>query len=76
MSRNKDALLRVVTGRGIIARPAWLEKLLTAFDRHETAIDLSSLSDAALDDIGVTRAEVEAMMNKPRWDAPLHWYRT
>lgn len=75
MKRNNDALLRVMVGRGIIARPGWLERLLTIFDRHENQIDLASLSDEMLDDIGVTRAEVLAAMKKPRWDAPLHWYR-
>lgn len=75
MAQKSQAMLRVLTGRGIIPRPTWLERLLTAFDKRPVDIELSSLSDQMLDDIGVTLAEVEAEMRRPAWDAPLHWRR-
>lgn len=76
MAHKSTALLRVVTGRGIIPRPAWLERMLTMFDRKPKAIDLSRLSDEQLSDLGLTRDEVDAEMRRPAWDAPLHWYRS
>ncbi|MBU3029889.1 DUF1127 domain-containing protein [Paracoccus marinaquae] len=75
MAQRSTALLRVVTGRGIIPRPAWLEQLLTLFDRRQKTIALDRLSDSQLQDIGLTRAEVDEEMRRPAWDAPLHWYR-
>lgn len=76
MAQSSKALLRVVTGHGIISRPAWLERLLTAFDRRETVLDLDRISDQQLQDLGLTRAEVKAEMDRrPEWDAPLHWHR-
>ncbi|MGR3197334.1 MAG: DUF1127 domain-containing protein [Paracoccus sp. (in: a-proteobacteria)] len=70
---SKAALLRVVTGHGILPRPAWVERLLTMFDVHRTRIDLSRLSERQLRDIGLTRAEVEAEIARPMWDVPRHW---
>lgn len=77
MAQRSKALLRVVTGRGIIPRPAWLERLLTAFDRHQVTPDLDRLTDARLDEIGLSRGEVEAEMRRrpAAWNAPLHWRR-
>lgn len=75
MAKTSKALLRVVTGRGIIPRPAWLERLLTAFDRDQTELDIDRLSDQQLHDIGLDRTEVLNEMRRPAWDAPLHWYR-
>lgn len=76
MARSSKALLRVVTGHGILPRPAWLERILTAFDRRETVIDLDRISDAQLQDLGLTRGEVRQEMCRPdAWDAPLHWRR-
>lgn len=73
MSTRSIALARVVTGHGIIPRAAWLERLLTIFDMRRTRIDLSRLSDAQLDDIGLTRAQVEAELARPAWDIPTGW---
>ncbi|MCF3972092.1 DUF1127 domain-containing protein [Paracoccus salsus] len=72
---QKSALLRVVTGRGIIPRPNWLERILTAFDTHQTTLRLDSISDAQLRDMGLTRDEVRSEICRPVWDAPLHWHR-
>ncbi|TRW98185.1 DUF1127 domain-containing protein [Paracoccus sp. M683] len=74
MSTKSTALLRVVTGQGIVPRPNWLERILTAFDLRKTRIDLSKLDDDLLRDIGVTRQQVEAEVNRSMWDAPEHFY--
>ncbi|WP_265500235.1 DUF1127 domain-containing protein [Paracoccus beibuensis] len=73
---TKTALLRVVTGHGILPRPNWVERLMTMFDVRRTRIDLSRLSDAQLRDIGLTRDEVEAEIARPIWDVPNHWRQT
>ena len=36
---------------------------------------LARLDDAALTDIGLTRAEAHAEAQKPIWDVPQHWRR-
>lgn len=38
---QKNALLRVVTGHGILPRPWWVERVLTMFDVRRTRIDLT-----------------------------------
>ncbi|ODT60944.1 MULTISPECIES: DUF1127 domain-containing protein [Paracoccus] len=75
MSARSTALLRVVTGHGIIPRKPWLERLLTMLDVRRTRIDLSRLSDDHLRDIGLTRDDVEAEIARPLWDVPRHWRR-
>lgn len=72
MAKN-SAMLRVVTGNGIIPRSSWAERILTAFDVRKTRIDLSRLTDEQLADVGLTREEVEAELARPIWDAPAHW---
>lgn len=75
MTVRSQALLRVVTGHGIVPRASWLERILTMFDVRRTRIDLSHLSEQHLRDIGLTREDVEAEMNRPLWDVPAHWRR-
>ena len=70
---QKNALLRVVTGHGILPRPWWVERVLTMFDVRRTRIDVSRLSDDQLCDIGLTRDDVIAEMSRPIWDVPAHW---
>lgn len=36
---------------------------------------LAGLSDAALEDIGVTREEARIEARRPLWDVPNHWRR-
>ncbi len=36
---------------------------------------LKYLDDAALRDIGLSRAEAEEEANRPIWDVPAHWRR-
>lgn len=38
-------------------------------------VALARLTDAALDDIGITRSEAEKEVNRLFWDAPTHWIR-
>ncbi|WP_410217637.1 DUF1127 domain-containing protein [Paracoccus sp. (in: a-proteobacteria)] len=73
MRNRSSALLRVVTGQGIIPRPDWLERLLTMFDVRQSRIDLSRLSDSQLRDIGLTRDQVKAEIARRAWDVPAHW---
>lgn len=73
MAKKSKSMLRVVTGQGIIPRPAWLERILTAFDTRRTVIDVSRLSDEQLKDIGLTRADIQQEIAKSLWDAPSHW---
>lgn len=44
---------------------------LPALHRQRRA--LAALDDRLLADIGVTRAQVEAELDAPIWDAPRHW---
>ncbi|MEO1910464.1 MAG: DUF1127 domain-containing protein [Paracoccus sp. (in: a-proteobacteria)] len=69
------SLARVITGHGIIPRTRWLERLLTMFDVRRTRIDLGRLTDAQLNDIGLTRADVEQELARAAWDVPASWRR-
>ena len=75
MTTRSTAMLRVVTGQGLIPRPRLLERLLTMFDVQRTRIDLSRLDDDRLRDIGLTREQVEAELSRPVWDVPANWRR-
>lgn len=75
MTTRTNAMLRVVTGQGLIPRPRLLERLLTMFDVQRTRIDLSRLDDDRLRDIGLSREEVEAELSRPVWDVPANWRR-
>jgi uncharacterized protein YjiS (DUF1127 family) len=73
MSTRSIALVRVVTGHGIIPRKKWIERLLTIFDVRRTRIDLSRLTDQQLTDIGLTRDQVKAELARAAWDIPAGW---
>lgn len=75
MTQRSEAMLRVVTGQGIVPRPNWLERILTMFDMHKSRIDLSRLTDDQLRDVGLTREDVEAELARPAWDVPTNWRR-
>ncbi|AUH34409.1 DUF1127 domain-containing protein [Paracoccus tegillarcae] len=70
MAYRSTAMARVVTGTGIIPRPNWLERILTAFDVRKTRADLSRLTDEQLHDIGITREQAEDEAKRTMWDAP------
>lgn len=73
MAQKSAAMLRVVTGQGIVPRPGWIERILTMFDVRKTRIDLSRLTDEQLRDVGLTRDDVETELARPIWDVPPHW---
>lgn len=73
MAQKSAAMLRVMTGQGIVPRPSWIERILTMLDVRKTRIDLSRLTDEQLRDVGLTRDDVEAELARPIWDAPSHW---
>lgn len=75
MTTKSTALLRVVTGQGVVPRASWVERLLTIFDVQRTRIDLARLTDDQLRDIGLTREQVEAEIARPVWDVPANWRR-
>ena len=75
MAQKSAAMLRVVTGHGIIPRPGWVERLLTLFDVRRSRIDLAGLSDEQLRDIGLTRDDVAEELARPIWDVPANWRR-
>lgn len=53
--------------RGIVARIATLIAV------HRTRQELARLTDTQLCDIGVTRAAVQAELDRPVWDVPANW---
>jgi uncharacterized protein YjiS (DUF1127 family) len=75
MTTRPAAMLRIITGQGMVPRPGWLERILTMFDVRRTRIDLSRLSDDQLRDVGLTRDQVEAELSRPAWDVPPNWRR-
>lgn len=75
MTQKSSAMLRVMTGNGIIPRPNWIERILTMFDVRKTRVDLSKLTDKQLRDVGLTREDVEAELACPVWDVPPNWRR-
>ncbi|MFV0382835.1 DUF1127 domain-containing protein [Paracoccus sp. (in: a-proteobacteria)] len=75
MTAKSTAMLRILTGQGLVPRPGWMERILTMFDLRKTRIDLSRLTDEQLHDIGLTRDEVEEELSRRMWDVPPNWRR-
>ena len=50
-----------------------IETVARAARIHRGRQALLSLSDAQLQDIGMTRDEAEREARRPFWDAPTHW---
>lgn len=50
-----------------------LTRLRSAVALYRQRARLAELDDAALLDIGVTRAEAMHEAKRPFWDAPVHW---
>ena len=73
------ASARVFASRTPVARPApvlpeaWLgrayEQFLVWLERSRQRQHLAMLSDHMLKDVGLTRADVEAEVSKPFWEA-------
>ncbi len=61
-----------------LPRPASLPlrifQRLSLWRRHAAQLSaLRELDDRLLEDIGVTRGEVDRLSDTTRWDAPSHW---
>lgn len=50
----------------------WLEKILRWHELQRERALLASMSDEALKDIGISRADVEHEVVRPFWDDPMH----
>ncbi|MGF6152993.1 uncharacterized protein YjiS (DUF1127 family) [Pseudomonas fluorescens] len=50
----------------------WLEKIVRWHELHRERALLASMSDEALKDIGISRADVEHEVVRPFWDDPMH----
>lgn len=57
------------------AKRSGLSLIKRAFSIRRQRRQLARLDDRALKDIGVTRAEVEAELRRPVWDAPQFWQK-
>jgi len=55
------------------SRPSVLARLKSAISLHHQRARLAQLDDAALSDIGLTRAQALQEARRPFWDAPSHW---
>ena len=69
-----------VTSLSSSHRPAarnsgWFARLLNANALRKERRGLRHLTDAQLNDIGVTRAQAEEEASRSGWDAPNHWRR-
>ncbi|UWQ93299.1 DUF1127 domain-containing protein [Rhodobacteraceae bacterium M382] len=54
---------------------SWSVTLITALAVARQRRALKKLDAAALDDIGITKAQAEAESSRLAWDAPDHWCR-
>ena len=59
--------------RSTKAKNGWLARILQANALRKERRTLRRLSDAQLNDIGVSRAQAEAEAKRSAWDAPNHW---
>ncbi len=55
-------------------RPSVLARLINAIGLHRQRARLAQLDDAALRDIGLSRAQALREAGRPFWDAPDHWH--
>ncbi len=61
-----------VTGHALHSVSDLLHKFSRWYELHRERELLASLSDDALKDIGVSRADVEHESIRPFWDDPIH----
>ena len=57
------------------ARPSMGARIAAAYGLWQQRQQLKRLDDAALRDIGISRAQAEIEANRPIWDAPVSWTR-
>lgn len=56
-------------------RPGLLARIQHAFAIRRQRLQLDRLDDSALQDIGLTRRDVDREVSRSMWDAPDHWLR-
>lgn len=56
-------------------RTSWLNWLVTALAIHRERRRLPLLDEAALRDLGLTKAQIEDEANRAFWDVPARWMR-
>lgn len=57
------------------AKGTALARFVRAYAGWQQRRHLATLDDAALDDIGLTRAQTLAEASRPMWNAPAQWLR-
>lgn len=67
------ALLDLGISRHAAANRTLAQRLQHAIALYRQRRALGNLDDAALHDIGVSRAEARAEAARPVWDVPAHW---
>lgn len=75
MTDKSNARPNVTAAYSIAPRSNWIQRIMTMLALHRTRIDLSKLSDEQLSDIGLTRDDVVAELERPVWDVPPNWRR-
>ncbi|MBC9245211.1 DUF1127 domain-containing protein [Paracoccus sp. 11-3] len=75
MTDKCNAVPNVAAGYAGIPRSNWIQRIRTMLALHRTRVDLSQLSDDQLYDIGLTRDDVDAELERPMWDVPSNWRR-
>lgn len=68
-------LSRIAIARRNAPRGGYVARLFAFVRLSNERKRLKSLTDAQLDDIGVSRAQAIAEANRALWDAPSHWKR-
>ena len=56
-------------------KPTFLSWVFLAIAARRQRANLSKLDERFLNDIGLTRADVEAETARPAWDVPSNWLR-
>ncbi|WP_246525638.1 DUF1127 domain-containing protein [Thalassovita aquimarina] len=57
------------------ARQSFFTRLANALELRRQRSALRDLDDKMLDDLGLTRSQVETEARRPVWDAPANWLK-
>jgi uncharacterized protein YjiS (DUF1127 family) len=74
MSFKTTASLSLAAGLGK-SRPSLGKRILNLISLRRSRLDLGSLTDEQLRDIGLTRDQVAKEIERPIWDVPSNWRR-
>lgn len=69
-----------MSARALAARPnarthGLLARLSHLLALHSSRVRLATLDDHMLRDVGITREQAQAELDRPLWDAPSGWRR-